>query len=49
MTKEDEIISKLGLLMLEIKATYTANIKEEKALRHLFKSYNELLNARYEV
>ena len=46
---EDEIISKLGLIMLEIKSTYGASVDEKKQLKKLFKAYNDLLKSRYEA
>jgi len=49
MAKEDDILNKLGLLFIEINATYSASPKEEKHLKTLFKEYTYLLKARYEV
>jgi len=48
MSKEDKMLSKLSLLLIEMVATYTATTKEGVILTRLFKDHNALLKAHYE-
>lgn len=47
MTKEDELLSDLSLILVKIKACYSATTEEELILKQLFKAHNTLLRVHY--